>query len=168
MEEKKLQAELAANCKQHGKQLSELLEAYELACLGYDMQEQRCDDIYNQILAENEFYAASDSSRMGVGLGDRITDKSQVFLLSEEERKRLQSLVQPALTKAGITDERGYYVERWSEIRCHARSELVDYILDDILPLPLRMSLEVCRNSFVWQDKLIKVFKSSFKDNTDK
>lgn len=163
MEEKILLAELTKNCDEKKQKLIELLTTFELAEIGYDMQEQQCKDIYNQILAENEFYAAKDGSRMGVGLGDRITDESQDFLLSDEEWDRLQSLVQPALTKAGITDERGYYVERWSEIRCHARSELVDYILDDILPLPLRMSLEVCRNSVVWQDKLIKVFKSSLK-----
>ena len=163
MEEKILLAELTKNCDEKKQKLIELLTTFELAEIGYDMQEQQCKDIYNQILAENEFYAARDGSRMGVGLGDRITDESQDFLLSDEEWDRLQSLVQPALTKAGITDERGYYVERWSEIRCHARSELVDYILDDILPLPLRMSLEVCRNSVVWQDKLIKVFKSSLK-----
>lgn len=163
MEEKILLAELTKNCDEKKQKLIELLTTFELAEIGYDMQEQQCKDIYNQILAENEFYAAKDGSRMGVGLGDRITDEGQDFLLSEEEWDRLQSLVQPALTKAGITDERGYYVERWSEIRCHARRELVDYILDEILPLPLRMSLEVCRNSVVWQDKLIKVFKSSLK-----
>lgn len=161
MEEKILLAELTKNCDEKKQKLIELLTTFELAEIGYDMNEERCKDIYNQILAENKFYAAKDGSRIGVGLGDRITDKSQVFLLSDEEWDRLHSLVQPALTKAGITDERGYYVERWPEIRCHARSELVDYILDDILPLPLRMSLEVCRNSVVWQDKLIKVFKSS-------
>ena len=168
MEEKKLQSELAANCKQHGKQLSELLKAYELACLGYDMQEQRCKDVYNRVLAENEFFIAKNTDiankRSGNDFhdGDRVTSEEYMFMLSDEDFNKVLDLATPIFVAEKITDEEGCFIENWTEMRSDSRNELVNFIIQNVIPAELRGAFYRLRHNVVQQQKLIDIVKGAF------
>lgn len=165
MDESKLIEELKENCESNREKLAELLKTYELAVLGYDVQEQRIKDICNQILAEHEFFAAKNIGlRIGVGPGERITDEENSFLMSDEDFKRYnEELCTSYLCKAGITDENGYYITNWLEIKTDARSDLVDFIIDCLVPTPMRDIFSRNRRNVIVCDKLINILKSSFK-----
>ena len=168
MEEKKLQAELAANCKQHSKQLSELLKDYELTCLGYDLQEQRCKDVYNRVLAENEFFIAKNTDiankRSGNDFheGDRVTSEEYMFMLADADFEKVLDLAAPIFVAEKITDERGYYIENWCQMRNDSRNELVNFIISNVIPVELRGAFYRLRHNVVQQSKLIGIVKGAF------
>lgn len=160
MEEKKLLAELTKNCKTQREKLSELMKTYDLAVLGYDMQEQSCKDVYNKVLSENEFFASRDVARTEVKVGERITDEMFDFLLSEEDFERLQTLAAPILVAQGITDQNGYYTVNWVKIKTSAMNDLVDFIIDNILPTDMKQKFSQVRRHIVYQLKLINIMRS--------
>ena len=160
MEEIKLTAELKKNCETNREKLSELLKVFDLCVLGYDMQEQRCKDVYNKVLAENEFYASLDIERTGVKVGERITDEKFDFLLSDEDFDRLQTLANPIFVVEGITDENGYFIEDWVTKKVQARKELVEFIINNIVPKEMRETFWEARQNIVQMDKLINIARS--------
>lgn len=160
MEEIRLTAELKKNCETNREKLSELMKVYDLAILGYDMQEQRCKDIYNKVLSENEFYASRDMKRAEVKVGERITDEKFDFLLSDEDFERLGTLAHPIFVAEGITDEKGYFIKNWVKIKVSAMNDLVDFIIANILPTDLRNKFSIVRRSVVYEEKLINIMRS--------
>ena len=160
MEEIKLTAELKKNCETNREKLSELLKVFDLCVLGYDMQEQRCKDVYNKVLAENVFYASLDIERTGVKVGERITDEKFDFLLSEEDFDRLQTLAIQIFVAEGITDENGYFIENWVTKKVQARKELVEFIINNIVPKEMRETFLEAKYNIVQMDKLINITRS--------
>lgn len=160
MEEIRLTAELKKNCETNRKKLFELLKVYDLCVLGYDMQEQRCKDVYNKVLSENEFYASLDIGRTGVKVGDRITDEKFDFLLSDEDFDRLQTLAIQIFVVEGITDEKGYFIENWVTKKVQARKELVEFIINNIVPSEMRETFLEAKYNIVQMDKLINIARS--------
>lgn len=160
MEEKKLTAELKRNCETNREKLSELMKVYDLTVLGYQVQEQRCKDVYNKVLAENEFYASRDIERTEIKVGERITDEKFDFLLSDEDFDRLQTLARPIFVAEGITDENGYFIENWVTKKVHARKDLVEFIIKNIVPSELREQFWEVRHNIVQTDKLIEIMRS--------
>ena len=146
--------------KTNREKLSELLKVFDLCVLGYDMQEQRCKDVYNKVLAENEFYASLDIERTGVKVGERITDEKFDFLLSDEDFDRLQTLANPIFVVEGITDENGYFIEDWVTKKVQARKELVEFIINNIVPKEMRETFWEARQNIVQMDKLINIARS--------
>lgn len=162
MEENVLLAELTKNCEGKKEKLFDLLKAYELACIGYDLQEQRCKDVHNRVLRENEFFCVRDFSRdTGFNVGDRITDDEYLFLLSDEDFDKVMKLARPILVEEKITDENGYFLEDWGGMRGDSWRELVYFIVDEIIPISLRHNFETCKRSIVQGNKLIDAFKKS-------
>lgn len=160
MEEIRLTAELKKNCETNRDKLSELLKVYDLCVLGYDMQEQRCKDVYNKVLSENEFYASRDVARAEIKIGERITDEKFNFLLSDEDFDRLQALARPIFVAEGITDENGYFIENWATKKVHARKDLVEFIIQNIVPSEMREKFWEVRHNIVLTDKLIEIMRS--------
>lgn len=160
MEEIKLTAELKKNCETHREKLSELLKVYDLAVLGYDVQEQRCKDVYNKVLSKNEFYASRDIERTGVKVGDRITDEKFDFLLSDEDFERMQTLAHPIFVAEGITDENDYFIENWLREKTSARKELVEFIINNIVPQEMREKFLGAKYNIVQMNKLIDIMRS--------
>lgn len=160
MEEIKLTAELKKNCETNREKLSELLKVYDLAVLGYDIQEQRCKDVYNKVLSENKFYASLDIERTGVKVGDRITDEKFDFLLSDEDFERMQTLAHPIFVAEGITDENDYFIENWVTKKVSARKDLVEFIIQNIVPSEMRETFWEARQNIVQTDKLISIMRS--------
>ena len=164
MEEKILLAELTKNCEGKKQKLMDLLEAFELACLGYDLQDQHSKDIHNRVLQENEFFAAHDCGRgLDIHIGDRITDEEYLFLLSDKDFDKVLKLSHPICVAEKLTDEKGYFLENWVGIRAKAREELVNFLIYEIIPESLRHHFDSCRWNVVHSDKLIDVFKKSMK-----
>ena len=164
MDEKNLLAELTKNCNGKKEKVLELLKAFDLAELGYDVQDQQCKDVYNRVLSENVFLCAREFSRdTGYKIGDRITDEAFDFLLSDEDFQRLQQMALPYMVEEKITDENFYYLTDWATICMETRNNLVNYLIDEIVPKPLREVFESQRSSIVFQDKLINAFKSCLK-----
>jgi len=160
MEEIRLTAELKKNCETNREKLSKLMKVYDLCILGYDIQEQRCKDVYNKVLSENEFYAKRDCGRCEVKIGERITDEKFDFLLSDEDFDRLNALAIPIFVAEGVTDENGYFVENWVTKKVHARKELVEFIIQNIVPNEMREKFWEVRRNIVQTDKLISIMRS--------
>ena len=164
MEEKILLAELTKNCEGKKQKLMELLEAFELACLGYDLQDQHSKDIHNRVLQENEFFAAHGCGRgLDIHIGDRITDEEYLFLLSDKDFDKVMKLSRPICVAEKLTDKKGYFLENWVSIRAKAREELVNFLIYEIIPESLRPHFDSCRWNIVHSDKLINAFRNSLK-----
>lgn len=160
MEKIIMTAELKKNCETNREKLSELLKVYDLTVLGYQVQEQRCKDVYNKVLSENEFYASRDVARTEIKVGERITDEKFDFLLSDEDFDRLQTLARPIFVANGITDENGYFIEDWVTKKVSARKDLVEFIIQNIVPSEMREKFWEVRHNIVQTDKLINIMRS--------
>ena len=160
MEKTILTAEFKKNCETNREKLSELLKVYDLTELGYQVQEQRCKDVYNKVLSENEFFASRDVARTEIKVGERITDEKFDFLLSDEDFDRLQTLARPIFVAEGITDENDYFIENWVTKKVSARKELVEFIIQNIVPFEMRETFWEARQNIVQTDKLISIMRS--------
>ena len=156
MEQEKMLSELIQNRCKNVDKLRELLEAYDLADIGDKMQGQRVREIYNRVLRENEFLAVRDSLCSNIKIGDRITDEKQDFLMSEEDFERMLDLAQPILFAEKITDEKGYYINDWASKRNKTWVELVNFIIQKILPSPFSETFWENRFNVPKMDKLIE------------
>lgn len=162
--EKQLCAELESNCTKNKETIFELMKTYELAKLGNEMQTQQFNEIYNEVLAKNEFYCKSDEyERVGVKCGDRITDEKNIWTLDDEDFHKVMELALPLQVERGLTDDKGYYITNWLTIEVKAKKELVDFIIDEILPQSMRSAFEKARTSIVYQDKLLDIVYKQFK-----
>lgn len=81
----KMIAELESNCKKNMEQLCELFKAYDLAKLGYEMQEEQIKAVYNAVLAANPLHAAEDDERTGIKAGERVTSEKYIYLLGDDD-----------------------------------------------------------------------------------
>lgn len=162
MDEKML-AVFAAKFKENQSKLVELLKALDLAELGQKMQDEQCDDICNQVLAENEFFASKEYDRhpAKIKIGDRILDESDTFLLSQEDFQRLQDLKRPIMIERNITDEKGYFTTDWLSLKMEAWRNLVDFIILNVVPASMRKLFWEKRLNVVFGYKLIDAFRKS-------
>lgn len=152
-------AEFSANVKANIEQLAGLFKAYDLAKLGYKMQEEREKECYNEVLTSTPFYTAKDSERCGIKAGERVTKEFYTFLLSKEDFNRLLDLALPILEREGITDKEGKYTTDWLGIKGDARRELVNFIIDAILPDGMREQFSAVRLNIVQTDKLLDIVR---------
>ncbi len=159
MNELKQIAELETNCKTNIDQLRELFKAYELAKIGCEMQEQQIKDIENTVLNDNYFYANEGCERANINAGERITDETFSFLLSDGDFDKFQEMKLPLLAKEGITNEKGYYITNWLTIKGDAYRFLVNYIIDNIIPEEFRAAFERARLNITYTDKLINIIR---------
>lgn len=157
MNNAKMIAELESNCKANFNQLCELFKAYDLAKIGYDMQEEQTKECYNAVLAENVFTASKEYTRGGISTPETVTNESSLFLLSDEDFEKVQKLAAPKLVAAGVTDERGYYITDWLGIKGDARRALVDFIINKILPDAFKAQFEEAKRNITYQYKLIDI-----------
>jgi len=156
-----MKQELENNCKKHGKELLGLLQAYDLAVLANDMQEERIKECYKEVLKEHAFYSIRDC--LDIKKGDRITDNEDAFCMSADDFKLYnETYSTEKLCEAGITDEKGYYITNTFSIMCNARRDLVEYITNNIVPSGMRMDVWRNRERLTVQDKLIKITKDAF------
>lgn len=160
--EKELLAELAGNCEGKREKLVELLKGFELANIGWDIQEQHAKDIHNRVLAENVFLCAKDLC--DIKIGERITDEENLFLLSDADFDKVMKFARPICVEEHLTDKDGYFLEDWGEIRRKAREHLVSFIIWEIIPESMRHHFTSCLWNIVQSDKLIKIFKDSIKN----
>ena len=157
----KIKQELKSNCEKHRKELLNLMEAYDLAVLANDMQEQRIKDCYNEVLKEHAFYSIRECNDLKIG--DRITDETNDFCMSEDDFKVYnENYCLEKTFKAGITDNKGYYVVNTFKLMCEAKRTLVEFITDKIVPSGLRTDMWRIRERLTIQEKLIKITKEAF------
>ena len=168
--EKTLCAELEKNCTTNKAKLVELLKNYELAKLGEEVQNARFKEIYDRVLQDNYFvstmkYERCRESQDVIKVGDRITDSTFDFLLSDEEWYRYMDLTKRPCIEAGLTNPDDTYVTDWTMIAIEAKDNVVAFIIDHIVPASMRDGLEKARKSIIYQDKLIDAVKKSFNLN---
>lgn len=162
-QEEMIKQELENNCKKHGKELLGLLQAYDLAVLANDMQEERINECYKEVLKEHEFYASKGMNMEHIKKGDRITSNENAFLMSESDFKLYNEVYSTEkMHKAGITDEKGYYIVNTFALMCDAKRELVDFIAQNIVPQGIRTDIWRNRGRLTIQEKLIKITKDAF------
>lgn len=162
--EKQMCAELESNCTKNKERLLELMKTYELAKLGNEVQKQASDDIYNEVLAKNEFYCKSgEYERVGVKKGDRITDAKDMWTLEECDFQKVMELSHPLEVERGLTDDKGYYITNWMTIEVEAKQELVNFIISHILPDSMAAVFMKVNHNVVYQDKLLDIIYKQFK-----
>lgn len=154
-------AVFTANIKANIGQLAELFKAYDLAELGYKMQEEQSKQCYTEALQAGEYHAAEGYNMRGVNIneGDRVTDEKYSWLLSNEDFSRLNAAAMPLLVRDGVTDERGYYITDWLGIKGDARRALVNFIIDAILPDGMIEQFSAVRLNIVQTDKLLDIVR---------
>ena len=156
-------AELGVNIKKHQGRLLELFDFYDLAVLGRDMADVHENMLRNKILDENEFFVGRDCSRCGLKIGDRITEETYTFLMSEEDFDRYQNISIRYFVEEGITDKDGRYLTDWVSIKVNAMNALADYIIDNILPAEMRSGFDMWRRNVVKEEKLIDITRKAIK-----
>lgn len=158
---KKMTAEFTANVKANIQQLAELFKAYDLAELGYKMQEEQSKQCYTEALQAGEYRAAEGYNMRGVNIneGDRVTDEKYSWLLSDVDFGRLQTAALRLLVRDGVTDEKGYYITDWLGIKGDARRALVNFIIDTVLPDGMRAQFAAVRLNIVQTDKLLNIVR---------
>lgn len=154
-----MQKELGRNLTLNHDRLCELMRDYELAQLGYDVQEQQFKDIYNRVLGENEFYSCMDCDT--IKKGGRIISEDFSFLLSEEDWRRYMEMAKPYCIEQGLIDNEDRYITNWLEISCKAKNTLIDFIIDELIPSSMRVAFDRMRRNVVYQDKLLGIVKSA-------
>lgn len=161
METKEMTAEFTANVKTNIQQLAELFKAYDLAELGFKMQEEQSKQCYTEALQAGEYHAAEGYNMRGVNIneGDRVTDEKYSWLLSDVDFDRLQTAALRLLVRDGVTDERGYYITDWLGIKGDARRALVNFIIDAILPDGMKEQFSAVRLNIVQTDKLLDIVR---------
>lgn len=148
-------SELIQNRMKNADKLSELLESYDVAELGRKIQEQRVNEIYDRVLQENEFFSSDDY----IMPGDRITEEVHMWLLSEEDMQRVFDLARPILVAENITDENGFYLTNWTTQSLTAWRDLVNFIIQEILPSPFKEIFWENRLNVPKMDKLIEAVR---------
>ena len=161
MEIKEMTAEFTANVKANIQQLTDLFKDYDLAKLGFKMQEEQCKECHNEALKTGEYYAAESCDRRGIDIkaGDRITDEMFTFLLSEDDWDRFMDAALPILEREGVTDAEGNYLTDWIGMEIEARQALVNFIIDTILPDGMREQFSAVRLNIVQTDKLLDIVR---------
>lgn len=161
METKEMTAVFTANVKANIQQLADLFKAYDLAELGYKMQEEQSKQCYTEALQAGDYRAAEGYNMRGVNIneGDLVTDEKYSWLLSDVDFGRLQTAALRLLVRDGVTDERGYYITDWLGIKGDARRALVNFIIDTILPDGMREQFSAVRLNIVQTDKLLDIVR---------
>ena len=162
MKEKEMLAELTKNCTENRELLLDLLEQYDIAVLGRQVEDAHEKEISNRVLAENEFFADKDADLFGMQPGERITNEEFTFVLSESEHKRFLNIRHPLLVEAKICDENGYYLTNWTSIKVNTMNALVDFIIAKILPTGLREIFSPVRRNVIQEEKLIGIVRKAF------
>lgn len=152
-------AVFTANVKANIQQLAELFKCYDAAKSHYNEQRRREKECYDKALNIAEFRASKDCERASIKTGDRITNQNYIFLLSKADFSRLLELAAPILQSAGITDGKGYYITNWLMFQGDARRELVNFIIDSLLPEPMKSQFSTVRLNIVQTDKLLDIVR---------
>lgn len=158
-EKEALAAKTNENCRAHIDKLRELFKTYDVAKLGYEMQQKMSREIYNETLKKESFFADMECERAGIKKGDRITDEDLMFLLSDEDTDKLFELSRPLFVKNHITDDDGNYITDWLTIMCNARRALVLFIIENIVPEGLKEEFSIEKMNVVHQAKLMELFR---------
>lgn len=164
MEKSLLLSVLGQNLNKHKERVCELLKIYDLTILGRQLTDQEQKDICNRVLSENAFFAEIECSRGKVKIckGDRITDETFDFLMSEEDFQKYQDLQTPYLVAQNICDEKGYFVTNWYTKELEAMNELSDFIIDSLLPDCFAKQFSKVRHIIVYKEKLIDIIRKAF------
>lgn len=152
-------AAFTANVKANISRLTELFKCYDAAKSHYNEQRRREKECYDKALNMAEFRASEGYERASIKKGDRITDQSYIFLLSKPDFSRLLDLAAPILHSAGITDGRGYYITNWLMFQGDARRELVNFIIDSLLPEPMKNQFDAVRLNITQTGKLLDIVR---------
>lgn len=124
----------ANNIRKNYKQLADLLATYDLAKLGYEMEEQQSTDAFNQALKESVYKASSDCPRADIKKGDRITDELYSFLLNEKDFDAANKRHAEILHALGVCDEEGTLYHSMLQEKGTARRELINFYVANIMP----------------------------------
>ena len=159
MEEKIMMAEMMKNFGEKKEALKELVKVYQIAKIGDEVQEAHIKEIYNRVLAENEFFAEMECSRGKVAIkkGDRIMDEEFSFLLSENDFDKLQNLAAPILVAEKVTDEDGCYITNYSMMKVEAVNKIFEYVCKNVMPKKEGAELYEFRWKYSTQLKVVDV-----------
>lgn len=139
--------------------LHELIKVYDLCKLGEEVHQSEVDEIITQVLRENDFRAKEGFKVRDERMprpGERVTAEEWSFLLSDTDFSRLMALCVPRWHAAGLTDENGTSTLAWTVKKIDARRELLDFIIETIIPSALRPDFRSGRYNYTVMEKLIE------------
>lgn len=156
----------SSQMKKHQEKLLMLYKSYQMALMGREVQYQQLCDIEDSVLKEHPFYSAYDCENRKSGdvkKGDRILSTHDTYLLCENDFDTFLHLSSQKKREAGLVDSDGYYHTDWLSVLADTRTDLVTFIIDEILPKSLADIFRPVKTNIVYQMKLIKCFESSLK-----
>ena len=96
-------------------EIVELQHLYLLKQIENEVVQERFEEVYNKVLAENHFYSDCDCERSRSGnkisKGDRILSSDDQWCMSTEDYDRFLEICRKEDFAAGLTDEEGRYTE---------------------------------------------------------
>lgn len=154
--------QFASNMEKNKDKLHFLKLAYLAAQVRAEEIEECFNAIYNDVLAENEFYADEDSDSLNIKKGDRITDKKNCFLMSSSEHNNFIKLTVKKMFELSYTDEEGNYTKDYCifDIKNNAENALIDFQLS-LLPEALKEKLKDIKKNYSHRQKFINIIMQS-------
>ena len=140
MEKKKLLEELEKKINCRKKEIAELQVLYLLKYAENEAVQEMFHKINNEVLQSGSFYAARRCQRKGMeaDVGDRITDYTKVWMLSDADFDLYQKECAKKYYSEGLTDAQGRYTDETD----------TEQQLGKIKDRLIRLSVEVLPDSF--------------------
>jgi hypothetical protein len=119
---------------------------------------EKFDAAYRQVLHDNEFFVSKDYSRLGVKIGDRITDIGYEFSMSDEDLEKFFKLCTIETHKRGLTEQDGTYCKGCNgmQIRLDAENNLIDYQIS-LLPIALQDEFKAVKKNYIHRQKFLDI-----------
>lgn len=142
-------------------ELAEKFLYLDLCTEAYQEQEKRFDEIYTRVLRAGDYRVglpdyeprrAEDPKP-----GDRITTEEWMFLLSDEDFKRVMDIAGSIFIEEGLTDEQGRYTTNWMQLMIEAERDVNEFFIRKIVPVGLQDIFWENRRRVVVMEKIRKI-----------
>ena len=114
----------------------------DLCTEAYHEQEKQFNAIYERVLQAGDYRVgrpdyeprrAEDPKP-----GDRITTEEWMFLLSDEDFKRVMDIAGHIFIDEGLTDDQGRYTTNWMQLMIEAERDVNEFFIKKIVPPQLQ------------------------------
>lgn len=133
----------------------------DLCTEAYHEQEKQFNAIYERVLQAGDYRVgrpdyepirAEDPKP-----GDRITTEDWMFLLSDEDFKRVMDIAGHIFIEEGLTDDQGRYTTNWMQLMIEAERDVNEFIIRKIVPVGLQDIFWDNRRRVVVMEKMRKI-----------
>lgn len=145
----------------HRLELAEKFLYLDLCTEAYNEQEKRFNEIYTRVLQAGDYRVGrpdyEPKRAEDPKPGDRITTEDWMFLLSDEDFKRVMDIAGNIFIEEGLTDEQGRYKTNWLMLKLEAERDVNEFFIRKIVPEQLQWIFWDNRWRVVVMEKMRKI-----------